>query len=327
MKNNSGATLVELMVYMVVGLIVITAAFQSIARGTRGYQHGRQVSRVQGDARTGVAVIARDIATMGFKTHFITVNNAPPVATISDFGYTDVNEIVGAARIVPLTAADSQSQAAFFFHPNQRLTLPIPDTLPLIPPMAASPNNVGDMLEFFRIRVDNTGELQTRERVIYFLDETSNEIVRALFTWTPTTPLVGILPGNWIRTDETVIVSNAVALKFRLGRRGIFDQTSPAWNAAQDNWISSNPPIPPTTRRDQVRHVEVSILVRAETSSNAPHGVGQYMAGDTPILVNNTTDAAGEFRNHIHRLYRQTVEVPSNARPSLANTERPPRAL
>jgi hypothetical protein len=277
---------------------------------------------VQGDARTGVAVIARDIATMGFKTHFIPIPPPPEVATrhevrISDFGYTDMNGIVGDR--VELLAG----QAAFFFHPNQRLTLPILGSLPLLPATVASPNNAGDMIEFFRIRTNNAGVLIARERVIYFLDETSNEIVRALFTWTPTTPLVGILPGDWVRTDETVIVSNALALKFRLGRRGIFDPTSPAWNVAEDNWISSNPPIPPTTRRDQVRHVEVSILVRADTQSNAPHGVGTYRVGDIDITV-----AQGDaFSDHIHRLYRQTVEVPSNARPSLANTERPPRAL
>jgi len=298
-KNNSGATLIELMVYMIVGLIVITAAFQSIARGTRGYQHGRQVSRVQGDARTGVATIARDIASMGFKTHIEMDNNVTPprpVARISDFGYTDIAGIVGTANVA--TPPLPESQAAFFFRPSIA--------------GVDGATGFGDTLEFFRIRVNPAGTLEARERIVYFLDETRNQIVRSLQIWTPSAVTGNpVIPGAWGAATETVIVSNAVAMKFRLGRDGTW--TWPATTtppAPADAWITSNLPggmIPPA--RNQVRHVEVSILVRAETESNAPHGVGIYNVGD----ISYTPPPA--FNNRIHRLYRQTVEVPNNARP------------
>jgi len=296
-KNNSGATLVELMVYMIVGLIVITAAFQSIVRGTRGYQHGRTVSKVQGDARTGVAVMARDIATMGFKTHFITV----PVGAIQQqqvatdrFGYTDTAHVDNIPGITAQRRTLTGNQAAFFFRPNIAA--------------AGGATGFGDTLEFFRIRVNNNGALEARERVVYFLDEVNSQIVRTLQTWAPTSP-PQLFPGNWGTATETVVVSNAVAMKFRLGRDGTWTLPSDAWISSQ-RWDATPTTLSaPDLRRDQVRHVEISILVRANEQSNAPYGVGTYNVGDityTPPPADN---------NRVHRIYRQTVEVPSNARP------------
>jgi len=309
-KNNGGTTIVELMVYMIVGLIVITAAFQTIGRATRGHQHGRIVSRVQGDARTGVTVIARDMASMGFKTHFI--NNADGTQSVraSDVGYTDMQELVvtGIPATDPAVQANRHNilgnEAAFFFRPNS--------------------GGLGDTIEFFRIRVNNEGALEANERIVYFLDSLSAQIVRILYTWPIIINADNNEPvyqpqstgGGWVRVSETVVVSNAVALKFRFGRRGIFDAESPAFIPASDTWVSCrNPFSSATVRRDQIRHIEVSVLVRSaeDASRTAAHGLGRHIVGDFEYTV----PESDIFR--IHRLYRLSTEVPSNARPPRKN--------
>ncbi|MDR0303640.1 MAG: PilW family protein [Chitinispirillales bacterium] len=269
-KKNTGTTLVELMIYMIVSLIVITAAFKVISRATTGYLHGRSVAKAQYGARDCLTAMSRDIASMGYKAYF-EYDGDKPNRNIDSVGYTRTDSVVGFGRHTM-----TGNSAAFFFYDGE--------------------NTKSDTLEFFRIRTNEKGERIARERVKYYLDEDNNVIIREL--WTMRQTASHLIFGEWGIPDTTYMASNIVALNFRFSENG------------DDLWISkfdnANPVTGTIVKRNNVRNVEIALLVKGQKKGKGIYGQTEYIIGDR---VHNTSD--NEF---IHRLYRQVVEIPNNAR-------------
>jgi hypothetical protein len=278
-SNNAGTTLVELMVYMIVGLIVITSAFRIISKAASGYVHGRTVSKAQFGARDGVSAIARDIASMGYKMHFIQNNDGRTVMDTDIFGSTNYQIVVGTKGSVNRWQEDG-NKAAFFFYP-----------------MGGTGGESGDTLEFFRIRVNDDGRRIARERVIYTLDTENNNIVREFYIHPKPGGTFNFSSFNdWGDPETTIIASNVAALKFRFSRTG-----------RAEDWVSQLGTTGPNPlSRDNVRNIEVSMLVRSPRRGDGNFAATSYTVGDYEYKPNE--------ENFIYRLYQQAVEVPNNAR-------------
>jgi hypothetical protein len=247
--KNAGTTLVELMVYMIVGLIVITATFKVLSKATNGYIHARAVSKAQYNARDGLIAMARDIASMGYKVYFTykTENAAKAERNVDSVGLTKLERLVG-----PRYSQNDGNTAAFFFA-----------------------NGVGkesDTLEFFRIRVNDKGERIAREWIKYFLDINKNVLIRQLrvLKKEPT-----VFSDSWEAPTETIIASNVVALNFRFSKNGV---------SGDENWVSAFD----ETKRSAIRHVEAAILVKAHKSEKGRYGASQYKVGDRIYITPDT---------------------------------------
>ena len=280
--NNAGTTLVELMVYMIVGLIVITGAFKIISNATGSYVHGRAVSKAQYNARDGVASMSRDIASMGFKTYFD--GNTMKIDSVG-FGLINVSSYKAINKNATNFLQLKGYRAAFFYYPGS---------------IDANGNQVGDTLEFFRIKIDKDGQREKREKVMYYLDA-GNVLTRELFDLNTATSS----QEEWVLSDKTIIASNVVALKFRFGITGNDDWfvlESPE-SAAQD--IANNKD---DIRRSKVRNVEISMLVKGTENKK---GTGTYGAAEYDVggYIYHTPS---EDLQIVHRLYQQAVEVPNN---------------
>jgi len=285
--KNAGTTLVELMVYMIVGLIVITATFKVLSKATNGYIHARAVSKAQYNARDGLVAMARDIASMGYKVYF-TYSAASNQATlnIDSVGATRDQKVVGARY------NRAGNNSAFFFTDG------------------GSDENENDKrsdtLEFFRIRVNDRGERIAREWIKYFLDEDEKKVVRQLRELKKE-PMS--FDDSWEDYTETIIASNVVALNFRFSKDG--SNSDGSWVSALDGEMNgkTNSVVSSETKRDQIQHIEAVILVKAHKSEKGKYAASQYVVGDR-IYYTPSTD-----RGLVHRIYTQTVEVPNNARP------------
>jgi len=254
MKNknmkNAGTTLVELMVYMIVGLIVITATFKVLSKATNGYIHARAVSKAQYNARDGLIAMARDIASMGYKVYFIYETENAAKRKVDNVGATRDPNIVGPTKA---NQDDEEGDAAFFFSDGG--------------------NEKSDTLEFFRIRVNDKGERIAREWIKYFLNEDEKEVVRQLrvLKKEPTE----FKEENWEEVATTTIASNVVALNFRFSKNGV---------SGEENWVSGFN----ETKRSAVRHVEAAILVKAHKSEKGRYGASQYKVGDRTYTTPDT---------------------------------------
>ena len=268
-EENSGTTLVELMIYMIVALIVITAAFKVISSAANGYTHGRTIAKAQYNARDGLTAISRDIASMGYKSYFWYGADGKCTTNVDYVGSTDNAQVVGGGRE---TLDPNGNTAAFFFADE------------------GSDDMKSDTLEFFRIRVNEKGERIARERVKYFLDKDNKVIIRMLWTMKQTGS--SLIFDEWGDPDTTRIASNVVALNFRFSKNGI-------------DWISE---FDTATKRSDIRNVEIVILVKGYKKEKGEYGHPNYLVGDKNYL---TPEADKGF---IHRLYRQVVEVPNNAK-------------
>ncbi len=73
LKSNAGASMVEVMIYMVLGLIVIGYALNSMTTISKGYVRGRTVMKMQKDGRDAVQVMSREIGNTGYKFYIDTI--------------------------------------------------------------------------------------------------------------------------------------------------------------------------------------------------------------------------------------------------------------
>jgi len=277
-KNDAGTTLVELMIYMIIGLIVITAVYKIITTVTTTYVQGRAVSKGQFNARDVINSMTKDIASMGYKNFTdytddidATCLNIGCKRVDLDFGSTRNADVVGGGR-----EAQPGNRAAFFFVDG------------------GAGNN--DVLEFFRIRTAdrNLNERDVRvarERILYLVNA-NDELIREIWTWDPTI-------GDWGAPQQITILSGVAALDFRFSRIGMDGTwTSNLLTAAGADAI----------RRDEVRHVEVSVLVRSHRRSSAT--AIEYTMPSGRVLNFATTPPSDR---RVHRLYTQSIEVPNNA--------------
>ncbi|MCL1946922.1 MAG: PilW family protein [Chitinivibrionia bacterium] len=182
--NNAGTTLVELMVYMIVGLIVITGALKVISNATGSYVHGRAVSKAQFGARDGVSAMSRDISSMGFKTYF-----------------TEESQ--------PKMKEDKFAQRQFSYTNNNTDG----DTLEFYRIRINSETGRKDARERVKyyLKLDESGNIP------------KNTVVRILSKFELDDPaeVNGTTPlPIWIKDDTIAIASNVVALKFQFAVRG-----------------------------------------------------------------------------------------------------------
>lgn len=242
-KKNAGTTLVELMVYMVVALIVVTASLKVISRSTTGYMHTRAVTKAQYSARDGLSAMSRDIASMGYKTYFQYDQNNTPTRKYDKICSTDSTHVGNNRHL----AANQRSVAAFFF--------------------VDGGTNASDTLEFFRIRINDRGERIARERIKYYLNEDNdtNSVVRQLWTFKQSADSLKF--DDWGDPEITHIASNVVALNFRFSADGI-------------NWMSDNLSGGTTDRRAEMCNVEIAMLVKGYKKQNAQYGQDSYTVGD-----------------------------------------------
>lgn len=291
LKKQHGATIVELMIYMVVGLIVIGLALRSMSQLARDYVHSRTVAQVQYNGRDAASALARDIASMGFK-HYLTpaVPSTPPVPQRIEW---DSAAITG-TRVYASGAepTNGEQNASFLFTHN--------------------PGTLKDELEIFRIRVGDEGQHQRTERVKYNVN-TNNELRRevrvfnqAVFTADSTTAVTNGLPipsgeTYWMvqSAEELILAENVMALAFRFSQSGA--ETAGSWvnifPAALGGWL-----------RNEARHIEITLLVKASRKSDIVAARATYSVGDY------TYTPPAEDTHRVHRLYRHLVEIPSNGR-------------
>jgi hypothetical protein len=196
--------------------------------------------------------------------------------TTDKFGETSIDSAVGIKNGVNRHNLDGNT-AAFFYYTGS---------------VGTNGNEVGDTLEFYRIRINDVGQRIDREKVEYYLDIENNRVMRTLFRWN----FKKTTFDRWDTVSVTNIATNVVALKFQFGVKG-----------DGSDWVSEFPNSQ-EIKRDAVRNIQISILVKSDKKESASYGAATYDVGG---YTYNTQESD---RNSVFRLYQVAVEVPNNGK-------------
>lgn len=140
-SKNSGFTLIELILYMLIAAIVVGFSFSMIGSVSQGYTQERRKSKMQTEGRNAVTMMAREIINTGFKI-YLKGNGASPEI----FSRTIIPNVT--------TGADGETGvngASSFYY---------------------TPGNPCDELETFKATLNNTGDLVNVDRVKYKVEGT-----------------------------------------------------------------------------------------------------------------------------------------------------------
>ncbi|ERP39085.1 hypothetical protein [Chitinivibrio alkaliphilus] len=270
--NSRGVTLVELIVYMVVSLFVVTYSLDFITSLLTGAEHERRVVDLQHSGTDLINIISRDMGTMGFK-HYL-------IADTVDFADTvDYREEHRLARI-PGTWTGS---FAYSSPPD-----PMPNDSAASFLFIQGDASLIDTLTFFRGVMETIRVPERVEQVSYTLS--GDSLYRRI---TPLDIDLSSPPepefSDWDATQETVTVlaDNVVALTYEF---------SPDFQTWTDD---------PEGGRHTIRYVRVTLLVR----SSMPGGVVTERTFEFPGDREYTPPAQSK---NVYRKYESIIEVPSN---------------
>lgn len=183
-RNESGVTLVELLIYLVFASVVIGLSLEVTTASARSYVRGREVSKVQSNGRYAMAIMARDIMNTGFKMLIDTAG-----------GSNSFRQLQGTWTGSRVQVSPPSDSAASFYY------------------AAGDP---GDTLEIFKAEMKSSIELDKVIRARYYID--TDHVLWRVTQEFDSTVLVG---NSWINPDSIAISKNIEALQFRFSYDGV----------------------------------------------------------------------------------------------------------
>lgn len=331
-KRNNGHSLVETMIYMILGIIVIGYALSSMTHISKGYVKSRTVMKMQKDGRDAVQIMAREIGNTGFKYYIQTEDREVTKdfdgdGTVVSSGGTDNETNVMMTHYFTRPSKEPHSITTDFTTATPTVELLDADSLWLLAAYTGPFNDDGafrngfeedsaasfffwesnttlsDTLEIYRSRLSGTNSLRDVQRIKYFLS--TDTLFREEWTAQAGTGAgeldntYGSVPEAsseiWAKAEKInmALIENAKALQFQFSENG-------------RDWKND-----PAGRRHLVKQIKIQLLVASNREFDERYAVnydlGVEVAGGTPdVSVSGTADGA------IYRLYEKIVEVPNN---------------
>lgn len=287
-KDNRGVTLVETLLYMIIGLIVIGYALNAMTDLSKSYVQQRTVIGLQSSGRDAIMILGRDISTMGFKYFIDTVGSGKFSTTEIPGTWTGNHCFVGNA--IP-AGKRADSTASFFFNP-------------------ATGAAMGDTLEYFKAVMADSFKVATVEAVKYYLK--ADSLMREVTSLTPKngagnpTTWASWVPADYNRStvvnadwgatsSPEAILTNVVAFQIQFAQK--YSDFSAATPPATIN--------DPAGSRHLMKYLKISLLVKSSRSQATLFTHRDNMvAGDKTFTPPND--------KFLYRKYEQIVEVPNN---------------
>jgi len=326
LKNNAGASMVEVMIYMVIGVIVIGYALNSMGTISTGYVRGRTVMKMQKDGRDAVQAMARDIAGIGNKFYV----DAFTASVTHDF---DVNTVPVTQYITYYITRPSPTQQDYVSDytttTHTRSSMGLPDDRNWLfatycgnlnvanaevndPDFSASfihsDGEPYDTLTFYQMRMTDPQTPQDIVRIRYYVTVTNgvgtlwrDEVtadtagLNAAVVGTPPNPptiaqwaIARSAIWDGAPVESIAILDNVAALQFLYSPDGF------TWDDV------------PTDERHLQKMVKIELLVQSHRDVDGAVSPDQTLAEGT----------AGEFvirsGTGLYRLYEKIVEIPNN---------------
>jgi type IV pilus assembly protein PilW len=100
-RNESGFSLIELLIAMVIGLFVLAGVVQVTVNSKRSYIDNQEISNIQDNVRYAMDIIAKDFRSAGYRA---CANKEPNVVNI--IATNEKNKVAGAFDVTALSAFD-----------------------------------------------------------------------------------------------------------------------------------------------------------------------------------------------------------------------------
>lgn len=190
LNNKNGYTLLELMMYMLIAVMVIGFAFHMISRTQKQYGQQRSMSKLQGEGRNTIYIVAADIQNCGFKNYLLE-------SPANIYSLTRIAEVTTGEdkNITPASNRETGNDSASSFY------------------ILNSTTDAYDTLEIFKGSINTDGTFNQVERVTYKVVNENLLRLSQVFndasnTWVgPTTSTSG-------DRDTVIITENVESLQF-----------------------------------------------------------------------------------------------------------------
>lgn len=275
--HNQGVTLVELMVYIVLGVLVVSYAMATMKSVSKQYVHGREVAKMQQNGRDAINIIARDLVNTGFKYYIYTWlddNGNEQYETRpkrglngsadTTFLYASYNSKVKQFGVYSDSTVSADSAASFLYWNTS--------------------NYPGDEIITYRSKLVRSDSVGSVERVRYYLDTGDSTLYRAVDICDNTNLCIG---GNivWKDGPRVGVVENVIAFQLQFSSNGIVWEDAPIDKAA-------------------VKYVRVELVIHSERES----AFGGKL--DTNIVGDYTIPLTGD--SHLYRKYSRVIPMVNN---------------
>ncbi len=248
--NKKGHTLVELLVYMVLGVIVLGFSIQAMKDISTGYVRGREVTKMQSNGRDAINLLARDLANTGFKYYIF-----------KDTTSTSGNDTVTYELRPSKTSVDS----LFLLGSYTSKYIDLSGSLPKDSASSFFERSgaISDTLELFRSRLVSADSVGSIERVKFYVGD--NKLWRISRECTNRSLVGGVI--DWKIADTIAVIENAKGLQFQYSTDGF-------------NWINS-----PSSSvvRDSIKHIRVALLIASSRESDIVDPMDSVILGDVKI--------------------------------------------
>lgn len=189
-NNNNGYTLLELMMYMLIAVMVIGFALHMIGQTQKQYGQQRSMSKLQGEGRNSIYIVAADIQNCGFKNYLQQTGTNVYSLTRINGVTTSEDESVSPGQI---ETSPGDGDASFYMLDDGDL------------------NGDFDSLEFFKGSIQSDGTFNNVVRVKYCVRD--GNLLRIEMIATQTTP--STISWSTLPTANTItIAENVEALQF-----------------------------------------------------------------------------------------------------------------
>lgn len=322
--NNKGLSLVEVVVYMIVSIIIIGYIFNTLSNITHSFHQEKKKSVLQMNGQDAISLLARDIATTGFK-HFLDTSKIEDSILYRKriFKGTYLRTVL---KEFPNGKESSEYDASFLIYPGtyfdtlevlrakmlhahkldtvQRITY-VPDNgelkresrsyLRFIDDIDfdSDTNSKYEICHFPDDASDNPHTLTvSRSAIITHIDHHDDYLGECVDEYIGPSD-VDENKWDYDNSNDVYILNNIVALKFN------FSEDFETWY--------NDPPDP-----ELVNYIRIMLLLRSEREGNVVNnptfnlGIGE---DELPL-----TYTVPEGNKYFYRLYERTVEVPSNGR-------------
>lgn len=272
--NKKGYTLVELMIYMVLGLLVVGYSMNAMKQISTNYVRGREVTKLQQNGRDAINLMARDLVNTGFKYYikkdtlpnptsggnYVSYQTLPDPSIDSDDTVFLYGSYTG-TYVDPAGSVPADSAASFY----------------------CGQGNPYDTIEVFRSRLIRTDLVNSVERTRYNVQNDT------LFRITQTCTNKALNASgdiDWGADEKIAVVANVKALQFQYSRDGL-------------NWVH-NPASSKT--RDEMKYIKIELVMSSDRTDE--------IVSTQPIAVGDITVTPDG--SHIYRSYEQVVAILNN---------------
>jgi Tfp pilus assembly protein PilW len=246
--NNKAYTLIELILYMVLGLVVASFSLRAMSDMSVSYVSARSITKLQINGRDAINVLSRDIANTGFKYYInkdtlLSSGNETVIYTVQPTPLSDDAVFLFGSYLSSYVDNSSPSDFMASFYEME--------------------GDISDTIEFFRSKLVTTDSVGWVERTSYFIS--NDTLMRATQVCTNRTLVSGAI--DWQSPDTMQIIAGAKGLQFQFSTNGY-------------SWVDS-PTL--TNSRDQMKYVKIDLLVVSDRASDMDFGTGSMAIGNQNI--------------------------------------------